>query len=691
MTKKSTVKIKSAPNNIITKKPTVKIKANSNNNINNLLTNVDQNILNNGSQPLNNNLNNVDNKAKPLGTTNGDTCFWFDHKVKTLSSNLFFPSSHNIKLIKNNKIQTPFPSNIMSFNQDVSKHIQFTDLSSLQPNYISTEIKNKFIKNLIKLIAKNINNKFPIINSISALLNNLINPKIKISDDIIQKILTILSNNNDRILKLQEANKIARQKKYIENKKNNIINNTVKAKVIHTVDDKIMKKYNKYLKKLKYSNYVLRADKHEIKLNDSQHYIIKNWIKICNHFYNFCVTKYQEYNNTVNKNKNSIYSFTQPYKFIKAAIFEDYFKNYLVSSNPEVIKHQININPTIKPNPDINNSFKYKTGFNVLQYNNNIKSDSKPIPYDMITDELRIFCSNLKSCRTNLKNKNQKHYTIKHQEYIRNSRSILLPKLSITDKGLFPTILGKSKFFNKKVIELVNQNKVASDSRLIYDYVLRKVFLIIPLYKPKKYDSKNKEKFIALDPGVRIFQTYYGEKSCGTIGEDANLLYKKINDKIEKLKGILINNKNRCGEKLKNRKSIKKKIYKLRNKLKDKIMDLRNKGANYICKNYERILLPSFEVSQMVKKEKDLNKMTKREMLSLSHYKFKQHIQHKSEEYGCKIEIVDEAYTSKCCGKCGILSKTYVNRVKKCPSCKVEINRDINGSYNILLKNVKKL
>jgi hypothetical protein len=53
----------------------------------------------------------------------------------------------------------------MIFNQDISKHIQFPNLSSLQPNFISTEIKNKFIMNFLKLITKNINSNFFIINS----------------------------------------------------------------------------------------------------------------------------------------------------------------------------------------------------------------------------------------------------------------------------------------------------------------------------------------------------------------------------------------------------------------------------------------------------------------------------------------------------------------------------------------------
>lgn len=49
--------------------------------------------------------------------------------------------------------------------------------------------------------------------------------------------------------------------------------------------------------------------------------------------------------------------------------------------------------------------------FNEL-YGDNIK----PCPYDILTDEVRIFCSNLKSCVTNLKNNNVNHFEIKHKQ-----------------------------------------------------------------------------------------------------------------------------------------------------------------------------------------------------------------------------------------------------------------------------------
>lgn len=55
------------------------------------------------------------------------------------------------------------------------------------------------------------------------------------------------------------------------------------------------------------------------------------------------------------------------------------------------------------------------------------------------------------------------------------------------------------------------------------------------------------------------------------------------------------------------------------------------------------------------------------------------------------LQVVTEEYTSKTCGKCGHMSDKYKNRVKECEKCNNKINRDLNGSRNILLKNIEKV
>ena len=107
-----------------------------------------------------------------------------------------------------------------------------------------------------------------------------------------------------------------------------------------------------------------------------------------------------------------------------------------------------------------------------------------------------------------------------------------------------------------------------------------------------------------------------------------------------------------------------------------------------LCKNYRTIVIPTFNTKQIAESKK-LNSKVVRKMLTLSHYLFRQRLISKSEEYkNCTIEIVDESYTSKTCGKCGKLNNSLgSNKTFKCPSCKVVMDRDSNGARNILIKN----
>lgn len=54
-------------------------------------------------------------------------------------------------------------------------------------------------------------------------------------------------------------------------------------------------------------------------------------------------------------------------------------------------------------------------------------------------------------------------------------------------------------------------------------------------------------------------------------------------------------------------------------------------------------------------------------------------------------ELIDctEEYTSKTCTRCGRINHNLgSNKVFTCASCKLIIDRDINGARNILLKNL---
>ena len=62
-----------------------------------------------------------------------------------------------------------------------------------------------------------------------------------------------------------------------------------------------------------------------------------------------------------------------------------------------------------------------------------------------------------------------------------------------------------------------------------------------------------------------------------------------------------------------------------------------------------------------------------------------QFTQGKAAKAGKIVELVDVAYTSQKCSKCGIIvPKTLADRVHKCPYCGLEMDRDLNASLNIV-------
>jgi putative transposase len=118
--------------------------------------------------------------------------------------------------------------------------------------------------------------------------------------------------------------------------------------------------------------------------------------------------------------------------------------------------------------------------------------------------------------------------------------------------------------------------------------------------------------------------------------------------------------------------------------------------ANYLCRTFDTILLPEFGTSEMVKKrhangswKRKISRNTSRRMLLWSHYRFRQRLIEKAKQHGTAIVIVNEAFTSKTCSRCGYQNhRLGGSKVFKCRRCDLVSDRDVNGARNILLRNV---
>lgn len=547
--------------------------------------------------------------------------------------------------------------------KDLSNDMWFADqLNKYKPSTFIQNFNN--VKQSIK--PKKIKKSNDLFNFISYKNPNKLN--VKINSIPKEQQINILDTINEKYAKTIEKCKNST----MDDKKKQI-----RLKTLTTKKEKELKNVNK----------VLRCSSEIVNFNDKQKKIIFKWLNECDKVYNFCVKSFNE------KNKN----FNKDYKIFKLYVFE-------------------------------------------MLYGDN----EKDAPYNTLTDEVRIFMSNLKSCETNMFRGNISNFEMKDRRK-RNIRSILIRKQSITENGICPQLLGEQDNFNLDI------NKIVGDCRLIYNYKSKEFALSYPIYNDIK-DIKRRKQIVALDPGEKIFMTFYSPSECGKIGEDMRNPILAVQQKIRKQQQSLDLNKNKNGKKIRNKRKLRQKINKNYKKIKNWTKELHNKTALFLCKNYKEILIPEFKTQNMImnkeekknvpktmkkvpeqevkqlnkdeikdivkrniqkikengikenksnkeiknqinkyRKVKRLNARVKFVLNQLSHYKFRQHLLSKAEEYGCKVRIVTEEYTSKCCGKCGKLSNKYNNREKECPYCNTKINRDINGSRNILLKNNERI
>ncbi|HIB85171.1 MAG TPA: hypothetical protein EYO59_11415, partial [Chromatiaceae bacterium] len=168
------------------------------------------------------------------------------------------------------------------------------------------------------------------------------------------------TEKNDKIDKLNFApivkeNYILDQKEKLQKQKEKLINS---AKEKKKTDSTIKAINTKFEKKIKNIDKTTVARKIRIYPNDEQKQIINTWSNDCQQIYNKCVD--------MNNNNNN------------------YFNKGFMATKKDI--------------------------FNLVFKNNDMIC-----PYDMATHEVQLFCANLKSSFSNLKNKNINHFTMKYK------------------------------------------------------------------------------------------------------------------------------------------------------------------------------------------------------------------------------------------------------------------------------------
>ena len=198
---------------------------------------------------------------------------------------------------------------------------------------------------------------------------------------------------------------------------------------------------------------------------------------------------------------------------------------------------------------------------------------------------------------------------------------------------------------------------------------------------------------VALDPGVRTFQTAFSDQDASQYGDkfvESKLVPLMLRlDHLLSLRDKLLNedkSKQWVQDRLKYCKSL---IHKIRVRHQNLVADLHRRVAYDLVSNHDVILLPSFETQEMSQKSNETRKRfirrkTVRGMLALAHYKFKLTLKWMARKYGKTVIDVNESYTSKTLWDGSILNNlggkaSILFQGKR-------VNRDIHGARNILIR-----
>ena len=114
------------------------------------------------------------------------------------------------------------------------------------------------------------------------------------------------------------------------------------------------------------------------------------------------------------------------------------------------------------------------------------------------------------------------------------------------------------------------------------------------------------------------------------------------------------------------------------------IDELHHQAARFLVDNFDLILLPTFETSEMVQRGKrKIRSKSARSMLTFAHYRF---LLWKAWETGKQVLLVNEAYTSKTCSWSGEIVANLGGRRWVQSSDGLRVERDINGARGIFLR-----
>lgn len=255
-------------------------------------------------------------------------------------------------------------------------------------------------------------------------------------------------------------------------------------------------------------------------------------------------------------------------------------------------------------------------------------------------------------------------------------------RLKKTQRGFKGEKLGEVK--TKEPLPNLEKNEHYINPRVTFD---GKYWYLTVSYKIKDNNNINNSKeVIGIDLGIKDFAVLSNGKVYKNINKTVKVkkLKRKLKIKQKQLsKKISIAKKeNRFLSKCKNFLKLKNQIRLIHRKLSNIRLNYLHQITSEIVKTKpSKIVIEDLDVSRMLK-----NRYLSEKISEQNFYKFREILTYKCKLNNIELVIADKFYpSSKTCSCCGHIKQDLKlkDRVFKCPTCGLEIDRDLNAAINL--------
>jgi putative transposase len=242
-------------------------------------------------------------------------------------------------------------------------------------------------------------------------------------------------------------------------------------------------------------------------------------------------------------------------------------------------------------------------------------------------------------------------------------------KLLSKNKIKLPKI-GKIKFINS--FNITNKDLINCKMITIKRDCLNNYYIYFIMKEINTCVNKSTRQ-VGIDLGLRNFVT---TNTGNTI---------KVPTKLKKYERLIRIRQRKLSKKQRGSRNYVKakiKLAQLYNKVESIRKDFFFKVAKKLCKSYKNIAIEDclFGFMQTKKVPRSIRRLAK--IISIS--TFKSILNYMASKYDSNIIPVDSKYSSQLCNCCNtIVSKDLRERVHRCPTCKLELDRDVNAARNI--------